>query len=71
MYTVFSFNHSLYGNFDFKSSSICFSLKISPVKVLIASMPPGDTLPFFVIFLFSVTLTPVSDAIVIILSLSI
>ena len=36
-----------------------------------ANIPPGETLPFFVIFLLSVGLTPVSDAIVIILSLSI
>jgi hypothetical protein len=48
-----------------------YSENISPVFVLTAIIPPGDTLPLNVTFFSSTGLTPVSDAIVIILLLSI
>ena len=41
-----------------------------PFEVSIANIPPGFTLPFFTISCSSTGLTPVSEAIVIILSLS-
>ena len=50
MYTVCVFNHSLYGSLSLRPSSICFSSIIKPVKVFIARIPPGDTLPFLIIF---------------------
>ena len=48
-----------------------FSEKISPAEVSIANIPPGDSLPLETIFFSLIGFTPVSEAIVMLLNLSI